>query len=219
MVSKRLTQSKKIAVELCGNNLARFLYVALIPHTDREGRVNVNPHGLAGGMFEAFEYTIEDLTQALADLADVGLIELYKTPTHKLIAQFTKWDTFNKPHKREPASDYPAPGTTGTERVTDPFQELSGNLPGKIPEPSKKTPANLGRKIPTERNGEEIKNPNKGSLTGDAPDGGAPSDELEARLAKLPEGCRPYVRMTATKPKAESAQRLKAFTLNLRGRA
>lgn len=227
MVSKRLTQSAKVSVDLQGNDAARFVYVALLPYTDREGRVNANPYGLAGTIFEAFEYDATEIASALQALADVGLIELYQTKTHKLIASFTKFTDFNTPHKREGPSDFPTPGTTGTEKVTDAFAAASVPLPGKVPESSGNLSADAGGKSPAEMKGtESTVDPVRGRKAGAAPEGGAPSEddppELAERLANLPEGTHAYIRKSywRNQQKSEGAKRLEAFTLKLqRGEA
>ena len=227
MVSKRLTQSAKISVDLQGHDLARFLYVALLPHTDREGRVNANPYGLEGTIFEAFEYTAQEIAQALQILADVGLLTLYQSKTHKLIAQYVKFTDFNTPHKREGESDFPSQGTTGTSDVSDVFLATGVPLPGKVPEPSGNPPADVRGKSTAELKGTEWKKNSTEFSTepGVAPPGGAPSEDppdLAARLANLPEGTHDYTRAMYWKNqrKSDAAKKLETFTLKLqRGEA
>lgn len=137
MVSKRITDSAKIQA-LRGNDRARFMYVALLPHTDPAGRVNVNPHGLAGTLFEPFEYTVDDVRDALFDLAEVGLLTLYRTTKHDLLAEYVRFRDFNTPHPKEGESDYPGPEDAGSELVA-----RSGMIPGPFPDDSRKRPGGV----------------------------------------------------------------------------
>jgi len=147
MLSRRITESDKISA-LQGNDRARFIYTALLPHTDKAGRVNANPLGLKGTIFEAFEYSVDDIQQALEDLAAVGLVTLYSSGRHKLLAEYTKFAEFNTPHPKEAESDLPGPEDAGTTAF-----EPSGNLPGKDPtrivEGSTPTPTLTPTKPPT----------------------------------------------------------------------
>lgn len=113
---RRITQSEKI-LALGSNDTARWIYCALLPYTDREGRINANPMGLAGTILEGFPYTPEQIEAALEALAKVGLIELYQTARHQLLAQFTNFE-LSKPHAKEPQSELPGPEDSGTEPVT-----------------------------------------------------------------------------------------------------
>lgn len=129
-VSRRLTESDKIGT-LRGNDRARFIYVALLPYTDREGRLNANPLMLKSSALEGFEYTAEDIAAALDALAESGLIELYSAPRHKLVMQYTKFTDFNKPHDKEPASDLPSKGgsTTAREALRNAIRDVLGTAP------------------------------------------------------------------------------------------
>jgi len=124
MIHRRVTSSSKMHA-LTGKNIARFVYTALLPYADKAGRLNVNPMGLKGTTFEGFEYTVEDITEALHDLASVGLIVLYSNGGHKLLAEYARFGTFNSPHPKEPESDFPGPSDSGSVVVAG-----SGNLPG-----------------------------------------------------------------------------------------
>lgn len=108
MISRRITESDKI-LALKGNDRARFIYAALLPYTDKAGRVNVNPKGLAGTIFEGFEWTTDEITEALQALARVGLITLYAGRKHTLLAEYTNFEEFNKPHPKEAESELPGP--------------------------------------------------------------------------------------------------------------
>lgn len=136
---RRITQSEKI-LALGDNDTARWIYCALLPYTDREGRINANPMGLAGTILEGFPYTPEQIETALAALAEVGLIVLYQTARHQLLAQFTNFE-LSKPHAKEPQSELPGPEDSGTEPVA-----FAGTPPntGETPslEVSRKVPGN-----------------------------------------------------------------------------
>lgn len=135
---RRITQSEKV-LALGSNDTARWIYCALLPYTDREGRINANPMGLAGTILEGFPYSPDDIQAALEALAGVGLIELYQTARHQLLAQFTNFE-LSKPHAKEPQSELPGPEDSGTEPLTfagtpsgtpsEPVREDSGKVPG-----------------------------------------------------------------------------------------
>lgn len=143
MLSKRVTESDKI-IALEGNNLARFLYTALLPHTDKAGRVTANPLGLKGTIFEAFEYTVEDITGALQALSDVGLLVIYRTKRRQLVAEYVRFTEFNSPHKNEADSNFSGPREDGSEAVQDVYEAASLQRPDALREdsgkPSEKLP-------------------------------------------------------------------------------
>ena len=167
MISKRVTESDKI-ISLRGKNIARFLYTALLPYTDKLGRINVNPAGLKGTIFEPFEWTVDEIEEALADLAAVGLIQLYSTPKHALLAEYTQFEKFNKPHANEADSTYPGP----EDDVSD-APPPSGNLPEKIREIAGRRSTPTPTKTPTQ-------SPKKEEVSSD-------EDSAEARFARVAE--------------------------------
>lgn len=131
---RRITQSDK-AYELANDPGALWLYCALLPHTDKEGRVNANPHHILGGILEGWPYTPEQIERWLLELARVGLIELYRNGRRSHIAQFTKFQEMAKPDKREPASDLPGPTDEGSQSMLPepprpPARDSSRNLRG-----------------------------------------------------------------------------------------
>lgn len=141
MIARRITDSEKI-LALRGNDRARFMYTALLPYTDKAGRLNVNPKGLAGTIFEGFEWSVEEIKTALYDLARVGLITLYSGHRHVLLAEYTNFEEFNRPHPKEAESDLPGPDDEGMSVITlSPLEEPlvaaqspTGNLPGNTQE-------------------------------------------------------------------------------------
>src|SRR5690625_2540037 len=77
-IARRITESDKIrSLANDGRLLPITLYTFLLPYLDREGRMNANPMVLKGGLFEGYAWTLEELEDALHDLAAVGLIHLY----------------------------------------------------------------------------------------------------------------------------------------------
>jgi len=135
---RRITQSDK-AYELAEDPGALWLYCALLPHTDKEGRVNANPHHILGGILEGWPYTPDQIERWLLELARVGLIQLYSNGRRSHIAQFTKFQEMTKPDKREPASDLPGPTDEGSQSMLPepprpPARESSRNLPEESPE-------------------------------------------------------------------------------------
>lgn len=135
---RRITQSDK-AYELAEDPGALWLYCALLPHTDKEGRVNANPHHILGGILEGWPYTPDQIERWLLELARVGLIQLYSNGRRSHIAQFTKFQEMTKPDKREPASDLPGPTDEGSQSMLPepprpPARDSSRNLPEESPE-------------------------------------------------------------------------------------
>ncbi len=131
MLSRRIAASKSIHA-LKGNDRARFIYTVLLPYTDRAGRINANPNGLKGGILEPFEYTVDEIAEALKDLAEVGLLTLYSTDEHALIAEYARFSDFNTPHPKEPESDFPGPDEEGCSiALPDGENTARASLPGK----------------------------------------------------------------------------------------
>ena len=138
-ISRRLTESDKIG-KLRGDDRARFIYVALLPYTDKGGRLNANPVLLKTSCLEAFEYSAEQVADALDALASVGLIRLYRTPQHELVAQYEKFMDFNTPHPKESESDLPESGDPATARGA--WRCAVKAITGNDPESSRKVPGN-----------------------------------------------------------------------------
>lgn len=129
MVSRRLTESQKIH-RLSGD--ARFVYVALLPYTDREGRLNANPVALKSTIFEPFEYTVSHIAEMLDELAGVGLVKLYGDERFPLVLEYVKFTEFNTPDKKEPKSDFPSSKSTNvrSESARRVFSEYSQKVLG-----------------------------------------------------------------------------------------
>jgi hypothetical protein len=146
---KRITSSDK-AYQLADEPGALWLYCALLPHTDKEGRVNANPHHILGGILEGWPYSPETIEGWLRGLARVGLIKLYANGRRSHIAEYTKHREMAKPDKREPESELPGPDDPGSETLPPMPQEEPGGptgqghseTPGELREDSAKTPGN-----------------------------------------------------------------------------
>jgi len=139
-LNKRITSSDK-AYQLADDPGALWLYCALLPHTDKEGRVNANPHHILGGILEGWPYTPDQIERWLLELARVGLIELYRNGRRSHIAQFTKFQEMAKPDKREPASDLPGPTDEGSQSMLpEPPRHPARDSSRNLPEESAKNP-------------------------------------------------------------------------------
>lgn len=134
LISRRLTESDKIA-RLHGNDMARFIYCALLPYTDRAGRVQANGHGLNATVFEGFGYRAEDIDSALLSLARVGLIVLYSTPRYRQLLEYVRFRDFNTPHPKEPESELPGPNDEGSAVLDaeDYFVDEPPSFPARHP--------------------------------------------------------------------------------------
>lgn len=144
---RRITSSDKV-IELANDPFALWLYCALLPYTDADGRINANPAGLAGTIFEGYPYTTQQIEDGLHALARVGLVTLYRNSRYQFLVEYTKFHEMCKPDKREARSELPGPSDEDSEAVTgslpgespEPFPETSGTPPGSLPEESAKNP-------------------------------------------------------------------------------
>lgn len=124
-LSRRITESDKMR-HLANERryLATTLYQWLLPYTDRAGRHNANAYYLKGGIFQGYEFTLEELDAAIDDLARVGLVRLYSNGKHDRLIQYTKFTVdeggFNKPHEREAASTLPGPDDAESKEIVPP---------------------------------------------------------------------------------------------------
>lgn len=194
MLSRRITESDKITA-LRGNDRARFVYVALLPYTDKAGRVNVNPEGLKGTIFEAFEWTSEEIEGALRALEAVGLITLYSSERHKLLAEYVNFERFNTPHKNEPDSELPGPEDESVT-ASGPSGNFTGNLREVGAGSSSPTPTLIQSPTPTptpkkEEGENETRETETSSDTSTAPPTSDHLDGLEAFEARMRTGTDP----------------------------
>lgn len=136
---RRITSSDKV-VTLAHDPFALWLYCALLPHTDQAGRLNANPTGLAGTIFEGYGYTPESIEAGLRALADAGLIELYANGRNRHLLQYTKFQEMCNPDKREAKTELPGPDDEGSEHVPDKTPEVPAATPAPLPEVSANTP-------------------------------------------------------------------------------
>jgi hypothetical protein len=139
-IHRRIVESDKLrALANAGKWRACFYYAAFLAYYDREGRMNANPMLLKGSLFEGYDLTVEDIQESLRDLADVGLIKLYRNGRHEWLIQCEKFlhddGGFNTPHPKEPPSTLPGPEDAGSTLRTapEPSRETAGNIPGNRP--------------------------------------------------------------------------------------
>ena len=121
---RRITKSDKV-LALAHDHFALWLYTALLPYTDREGRLNANPAGLAATIFEGYGYDSDEIERALHALAGVGLIVLYRNGRYQHLVEYTKFKDMCKPDSREAKSDLPGPGDDGSETIAGSLSEPS----------------------------------------------------------------------------------------------
>lgn len=144
---RRITSSDKV-IELAEDPFALWLYCALLPYTDADGRLNGNPAGLAGTIFEGYPYSPEQIEDGLHALARVGLIVLYRNARYQFLVEYTKFHEMCRPDKREARSELPGPTEEGSEAVTgslpeappEPSPDPSGSTSGSVREESAKNP-------------------------------------------------------------------------------
>jgi hypothetical protein len=113
IIKKCISESKKLA-ELKSDS-ARLLYTWLIPHLDSSGRYVADPEIIKGHIVPKIKtMTISKIKQILDELADTGLIRLYKS-NGEVYLELIKFAEFQKSLAldREPKSKLPAPDPDG----------------------------------------------------------------------------------------------------------
>jgi hypothetical protein len=140
MIHRRIVESDKLrALANAGKYRACFYYAAFLAYYDRAGRMNANPMLLKGSLFEGYDITVADIEESLRDLADVGLVKLYRNGRHDWLIQCEKFlkddGGFNTPHPKEPPSALPGPEDAGSALRTAPapIPETTGKIPGNVP--------------------------------------------------------------------------------------
>lgn len=104
---------------------ATLLFTWLIPHVDDFGRINAHPRRLKSIIFPMRDdITISDIDESLYQMADQGLIILYKIDNETFL-QMTKFDQHQRIDKRT-ASKLPSP--EGAFLLdSGKFREIPGN--------------------------------------------------------------------------------------------
>lgn len=107
MLKKRIAKSKKIAA--LKTDSARFLYLAIYPHVDIEGRIEADIEIIRGDCIPRLRWTNKKIDNCLEDLDRIGLIVLYEIEGHKYleITRFSDFQTLRK--DREAESEIPPP--------------------------------------------------------------------------------------------------------------
>jgi len=88
---------------------ARLVYASILTKLDRKGRICAEPNVLMVDVFRKTDFTIDEVTTAVAELHAAGLILLYSDPENAAVLEFVKFAEFNKPNKRETASEFSEP--------------------------------------------------------------------------------------------------------------
>ena len=99
----------------------QLLFLRILPHTDDVGRFSAHPDVIKARTFPFSNRKIEDFTNAVISMVEVGLIELYRAD-EKAVMQF-KGDSFRRINavlvkNSDGRSEYPSP-------VTDSFLTVS----------------------------------------------------------------------------------------------
>lgn len=116
MLDQRFTQSDKL------NDTPRdhrLIYASLLPYLDRKGRMCAEPMVVKVTVFRRSDFTIEEIADALNNLAKAGLIRLYADKDNEAILEVTDFLKFNSPNSRERDSDFPGPDDSGAQEVRD----------------------------------------------------------------------------------------------------
>lgn len=193
-IARRITESDKIrTLANNGKLLATTLYAFLLPYLDTSGRMNANPLLLKGGLFEGYTFTVDELEEAIRDLARVGLIRLYSNGRFGHLIQYDKFlakeGGFNTPHPKEPESELPGPNDAGSKPVINPAGSLeaaespSSTGPEHSREEAGKKPGNVQGEVKVKRE-IEIEVKDLSADADDSPEPETPNTTFEA-LAEI----------------------------------
>jgi hypothetical protein len=89
-ISKSISESEQFA-ELPDHE-TRLMFLMMIPHADREGRVKADPRYLAGQVFTYLGFTPEQIIAALEALHEAELVRLYSVEGRAYL-HFPKFET------------------------------------------------------------------------------------------------------------------------------
>lgn len=128
MIARNITKSKKIQQLSCAQ---RVMYAFILPFLDREGRINAHPTYLKGHVFLHLEYTEAEIDEAVRKFQDVGLATVYATEDD-VVMEYKDFLVYNRPDRKEVASEYPAPSEEARTPVVDPNPPgIAAALPGQ----------------------------------------------------------------------------------------
>lgn len=97
----------------------RLVYASILPFLDREGRIVAEPIYLKAIVFRWSDFEIDEIAEAVASLATIGLIHLYADEDNKAILEYVRFLDFNSPNKNEAKSELPGPDDDGAAEVRD----------------------------------------------------------------------------------------------------
>jgi hypothetical protein len=97
----------------------RLIYASILPFLDRKGRIVAVPIVLMAEVFRWSDFTVDEVAQALASLADAGLIRLYADEDNEAILEYVRFLDFNSPNKNEAKSDLPGPDDDEATELRD----------------------------------------------------------------------------------------------------
>ena len=117
----------------CGlqNDTHRCAYMLLVTYADAEGRFNADPITLKGKLYTRLDWTTDTVTQALADMHHVGLVNLYAVDGkhYGVIIKFHEHNTIRRKDDGSPKEEAP----TRIPAPPDGFESHPGTTP--VPEP------------------------------------------------------------------------------------
>jgi len=131
MLNKTISLSKKLA--MLKSDSARLLYTWLIPHLDIEGRFYADVDIIKGNVVPKLKMTTRKIAAYLNELAEVGLIKLYKADG-EFYLQLENFKHFQILREdREAPSKIPPPEKCEPREL----QENSRRTPGELQENSR----------------------------------------------------------------------------------
>ncbi len=111
----------------------RLLWIALWTLADREGRLECRPTTFKKYAFGFDIVSVEEVAKWVEDLHDAGLIILYPVGATRVI-QVENFHKHQRPHYKDPASEFPAPPSKINDRAKSQDLPLSSVNDRPIPQ-------------------------------------------------------------------------------------
>ena len=107
MLKKEISDSKKLGK--LTSDRPRVLYLMMLPHLDRDGRLKADPYQIKGQVCTMLTYSVTSIQKALEQLHGAGLLVLYQVDGEQYVeyTRFNDFQAFN--YDRESKSKIPAP--------------------------------------------------------------------------------------------------------------
>lgn len=135
-ISRKVGRSRQLAA--LSNDTYRLMFLLMLPHADREGRLEADPELLNGVCFTRMDWTDEQVVAALQEMHEINLIFLYHVNENPFLF-FPKFAEHQQGMRkdREAPSEIPAPPETTSSTNGGGVRSKSGVAPEEVPPKSK----------------------------------------------------------------------------------